>query len=247
MPQNRTKQFGLSAPGISRSIVVSHPCYARMGHPKSVRVWIQNHHELRVPHIWRALCARCGRPQMHMPEALYQGMALAMPQNRTNNSGFQPLGFPARRMTEGRRPFPGALKRSPGISLVLRPAITIAKCIRCASSAGSLGLPHEQSDAPARLCAALLAAGDRLGPAHGGSGTAGSLPPAARPSYLRSCLGSNLRRPANQIVYRARHPDACRPAPSLCPPISITTGWWSPSLWWGQHFSKACAITLAPI
>ena len=27
-------------------------------------VWIQNHHESRVPHMWCAVCARCGKPQI---------------------------------------------------------------------------------------------------------------------------------------------------------------------------------------
>ena len=27
-------------------------------------VWIQNRRQSRVPHIWRALCARCGKPQI---------------------------------------------------------------------------------------------------------------------------------------------------------------------------------------
>ncbi len=26
--------------------------------------WVQNRHQSRVPHIWRALCARCGKPQI---------------------------------------------------------------------------------------------------------------------------------------------------------------------------------------
>ncbi len=46
------------------TVVVSHPCYARMGHPRSALVWIQNRHQSRVPHLWRALCARCGKPQI---------------------------------------------------------------------------------------------------------------------------------------------------------------------------------------
>ena len=29
-----------------------------------LEVWIQNRHQSRVPHIWRALCARCGKPQI---------------------------------------------------------------------------------------------------------------------------------------------------------------------------------------
>ena len=29
-----------------------------------LEVWIQNGHQSRVPHIWRALCARCGKPQI---------------------------------------------------------------------------------------------------------------------------------------------------------------------------------------
>ena len=29
-----------------------------------LEVWIQNRRQSRVPHIWRALCARCGKPQI---------------------------------------------------------------------------------------------------------------------------------------------------------------------------------------
>ena len=29
-----------------------------------LEVWIQSRHQSRVPHIWRALCARCGKPQI---------------------------------------------------------------------------------------------------------------------------------------------------------------------------------------
>ena len=47
-----------------RVVVVSHRSYARMGLLDQLEVRSQNHHESKVSHIWRALCARCGTPSI---------------------------------------------------------------------------------------------------------------------------------------------------------------------------------------
>ncbi len=62
-----------------------------------LEVWLQNGDQSRVPHIWRALCARCGKPQISplrfAPVEMTKEDVIA---NRVFLNRFSSLGWPRR-------------------------------------------------------------------------------------------------------------------------------------------------------